>query len=220
MKNIIFIFCFLILVSKVSAQTPQPTVSEVSLTPTPTISQSATKSKSDLDEPHLFFGGFGGLGFGLNYVINDLNHNPIPFGTGLGCGIYGGRAFDRNFSLALQAAEYNFPFSNGSATSSVSLQELELMTVIKYTIGDSGFRPYGVAGMGANWSFQMNSNSVYSAGSTSPMFEFGLGLSLPLGREFEAFVEGDWKMVIQYYNGQGNLISYFPVNAGLQWNLF
>lgn len=176
-------------------------------------------SDEELDKPHFIMGAFGGLAFGADGFNSDTF---VSWGTGSGGGLYAGAAFDRHFSVALKLGLYSFPYTYPSyyyygtnpSTVGYSLQDLEIMTSCKYVFMDRGVRPYVTIGMGTGIFYDSGSADA----STEPLFEGGLGVTIPLSPRWDLFAEIDYDLILDIQYGYDDNISYIPMSVGIQFD--
>jgi hypothetical protein len=188
------------------------------------------RGSNDLDKPHAVFGVFGGTAFwgGIANQEEEFGETEV-FNTGLGGGVYVGCQFDRHFSVALRFSEFNLPyqFSEGGSPitipgAALSLQEWQLTTVCKYIMGSSGFRPYILVGLGTNFclSTETEIGYNYEYATTAPLFQFGAGADLPLGREWDLYVQGEYDLGFFVPDNVDQSFSFFPITIGVQYNMY
>lgn len=181
------------------------------------------ETNSNLDKGHPIVGAYGGLALPISGFTSSAY---VTYGLGGGGGIYAGAAFDRHFSVALKLADYNIPYTIAGysyyygfskvtvAPVNDGIQQFEVMTSGRYAFLDSGVRPFVTIGMGA----YIGLDTGLQEASTAPMFEGGLGVTVPLSPQWDVFAEFDYDVVLNVSGGYDYSVSYMPINIGTQFN--
>ncbi len=207
--------------SFVQSQPPLPTPVAPPPPPAP------PRDSLDPDRPHAILGLFGGPAFWGGIANQEDELETEDFSTGLGGGFFVGCQFDRHFSVALDLSVYNLPYTyvddgipQNAPGESTSLQEWQLLTVCRYLMGSGAVRPYISVGMGANLTLSTESEEGYSYtyATTVPLFRFGAGMAVPLGREWDLFAEVDYDWALYVTDNEDENFSFIPINLGLQYS--